>query len=102
MKFRTFAVLLLSTQAVAADLIVVDQKDRAFGARAVEIKQGETIRFNNKDDFGHQVFAQSPSFAFDTDEVDPGSYVDIRFPIKGHFTVRCHIHPRMRLDVDVN
>ena len=102
MRLITACLLLATTSALADGPTVVDQKGRAFGVREIQIHQGDTVRFNNEDDFGHQVFTAAPEFSFDTDEVDPGNHVDVRFPTKGHFAVRCHIHPKMRLDVDVD
>ncbi len=103
MKTLPIALLcIVSAPAFAADPVVVDQKNRAFGAGEIHIHSGDTVRFNNKDDFGHQVYAHSPAFSFDTDESDPGNHVDVRFPTKGHYRVQCHIHPKMRMDVDVD
>lgn len=92
---------LLSTQALAETTVAVDQKNRAFTVHDIDIDAGDMLRFNNDDEFGHQVFTQSPAFSFDTDETDPGQHADVRFPVRGHYQVLCHIHPRMRLDVNV-
>ncbi len=93
--------VLLCGEARAQTPIVVDQKDRSFSQSTIAIHAGNTIRFNNRDEFGHQVYTQSSGFSFDTDESDPGSYVDVRFPKSGYYTIYCHIHPKMRMDVDV-
>ena len=85
----------------AGEPLAVDQKDRAFSRKAVSIHPGDTIRFNNRDDFGHQIYASGKDFLVDTDETDPGDHVDVTFPRPGHYTVLCHIHPKMRMDVDV-
>ena len=85
----------------AADPVTVDQVDRAFSRSQVTIKAGDTIRFDNDDEFGHQVYVAGPGFSFDTDETDPGGHVDEKFTTPGHYTVKCHIHPKMRMDVDV-
>jgi cytochrome c peroxidase len=103
MRVPVAALLLLAAfGARAADPItVVEQKDRAFTTREIHIHPGDTVRFHNGDDFSHQVYTQSPSFSFDSDESAPGDQVDILFAIAGKFQVYCHIHPKMRLDVDV-
>ncbi len=93
--------LLAAGRAFAGDPVVVHQKDRAFTVRQIQVDTGDTVRFDNDDDFGHQVYARSPSFSFDTDETEPGNHADIRFSTAGHYRVLCHIHPKMRLDVDV-
>ena len=91
----------LAGAAHAADTVTVDQVDRAFSRSQLTIKPGDTVRFNNNDEFGHQVYADGPGFSFDTDETDPGGHADVKFPTPGHYTVKCHIHPKMRMDVDV-
>lgn len=97
----SLAVSCLAGAARADGPVVVDQVDRAFSRSQVTIKAGDTVRFNNNDEFGHQVYTDGPGFAFDTDETDPGGHVDEKFPTPGHYTVKCHIHPKMRMDVDV-
>ena len=92
---------LLAGAALAGEPVSIDQKDRAFSQAEVSIHAGDTIRFNNKDDFGHQVYADGAGLRFDTDETDPGEHVDVTFPNPGHYTVLCHIHPKMRIGVDV-
>ena len=87
--------------ALAADPLVVSQKDRAFAVRSARIAQGGTIRFTNDDEFSHQVFVQSPGFSYESDEQQPGHAVDVTFPQKGTFDVQCRIHPKMHLHVDV-
>lgn len=104
MKTIMFASAIFMTVASAARAdapVVVDQVDRAFSRSQVTIRPGDTIRFNNDDEFGHQVYADAPGFSFDTDETDPGGHADVKFPTPGHYTVQCHIHPKMRMDVDV-
>ena len=101
-KLAVLALLLPGVQALAGDPLIIDQKNRAFSVREVHIQSGDTVRFNNNDEFGHQVYTQSPNFSFDTDESDPGKQVDVRFPVRGDYHVLCHIHPRMRLDVHVD
>jgi plastocyanin len=87
--------------AAAGGVAVVVQKGRAFSVASLHISRGDTIRFNNEDDFVHQAYVESPSFSFETDEQEPGTSTEIRFPKAGTFEVRCHIHPKMLLIVDV-
>ena len=108
MKKRVSALIALLASAClpgaaahAGEPLVIDQKDRAFSQKEVSIHPGDTIRFQNRDDFGHQVYADGKDFRVDTDETDPGDHVDVTFPSPGHYTVLCHIHPKMRMDVDV-
>jgi plastocyanin len=102
---RLLPILLAATLpaavALAAGVATVSQKNRAFGVHDVQIAQGDTIHFTNDDDFTHQIYVQSPSLTYESEEQDPGQAVDVRFPVPGTFEVRCHIHPKMLLHVDV-
>ncbi len=95
------AVLLPAALALAAEVVTVSQHGRAFVVRDVHLAQGDTLRFTNDDDFTHQIYVSSPSFSYESAEQPPGETVDVRFPSAGLFEVRCHIHPKMLLHVDV-
>jgi plastocyanin len=88
--------------AFAAQTQRIVQHGRAFNAATVTIAAGDTLEFNNEDDFIHQIYVQSPSFNFDSEEQPPGQLITLRFLVKGSFEVRCHIHPKMLLKVDVD
>ncbi len=96
--------VLPAAAAVAAvgGIVTVSQQNRAFAVSNERIAHGQTIRFDNDDQFRHQIYVESPSFNFESDEADPGTTVDILFAKAGVFQVRCHIHPKMLLTVDVN
>ncbi len=87
--------------ALAAEVTTVSQRGRAFLVQEVEIARGSIVRFTNDDDFTHQIYVNSPSFSYESDEQPPGEAVAVRFPDAGVFEVRCHIHPKMLLRVDV-
>jgi plastocyanin len=93
------AVLLLA--GLAADGNTIVQQHRAFSVDRVVIAQGSKLRFMNEDDFAHEVYVESPTFTFESDEQEPGETLAVAFTARGHFTVHCHIHPKMHLDVDV-
>ena len=95
------AAVLWTVAASGAGLATVAQRGRAFAVPGVQIARGDAVRFVNEDTFLHQVFVQSPSFSYESDEQEPGLVVDVRFTSAGAFTVRCHIHPKMALQVDV-
>lgn len=90
-----------ATAVLAANPVAVVQKGRAFAARSLTLQAGDVLRFLNEDLFIHQIYIQSDSFSFDSDEQEPGHEVDVRFPVRGSFQVRCQIHPKMLLQVDV-
>jgi plastocyanin len=90
-----------SIVAFAAGPVVVNQIRRAFSVRDIHIQKGETIRFNNIDEFLHQLYIDSRTFKFSSPEQSPGQVVDVTFPTAGTFEVRCEIHPKMLLNVTV-
>jgi plastocyanin len=94
--------LVLPAVAFAADEAhTVVQKGRAFRPAEVSINRGDSLTFTNGDDFIHQIYVQSASFSFDSDERNPGQDITETFTASGTFEVRCHIHPKMKLVVRV-
>ena len=77
------------------------QKDRAFNVGDITIAAGDSLVFTNQDPFLHQIYVNSPAMNFESSEQPPGQSLDVRFPTAGNFTVRCHIHPTMALNVTV-
>ena len=90
-----------ASAALAASMISVTQKSRAFASQHLDIRPGDSIRFVNEDTFIHHVFVKSPTMNYDSEEQEPGRSVDVRFPLAGDFNVRCEIHPKMSLQVNV-
>jgi plastocyanin len=93
------AALLLA--AMTADSTTVVQQHRAFSIDHISLQRGATLHFSNEDDFTHEIYIETPQFNFESDEQEPGTVVTVTFTSTGHFPVRCHIHPKMHLDVDV-
>lgn len=94
--------LLLPAASFAADQAhTIVQKGRAFRPVEVTINSGESLTFTNDDEFLHQIYSVSPGFGFDSDEKSPGENITETFTAPGTFTVRCHIHPKMKLLVHV-
>lgn len=81
--------------------LTIIQKDRAFFPAEITIKAGQTLQFENDDQFIHQIYVDSDLIDYDSKEQPPGETLSITFPIKGTFYVRCHIHPKMQLIVHV-
>jgi plastocyanin len=108
---RPFAVLAAAALVIAAGTLVglalppyaISQKGRQFHPGEISIKRGETLQIMNDDgDLLHHAYIDSPKFAFDSGDQQPGSRTDITFPTPGDFEVLCAIHPKMRLVVHVN
>lgn len=90
-----------TSAALAATMVSVVQKGRAFASQQVEIKAGDSIRFLNEDTFIHHVFLKSATMNYDSEEQEPGQSIEVRFPVAGTFNVHCEIHPKMSLQVNV-
>ena len=73
-----------------------------FSPANARIGVGDALRILNDDPLVvHHAFIEDAAFKFDSGEQHPGRHVDIIFPVAGQFTVRCGIHPKMRLNVAV-
>ena len=90
-----------TTVALAADVIVVSQRNRHFSPDHLTIGPGAIVRVMNDDRVTHHIYVDSPGLAFDSGEQSVGNSVELRFDKSGKFLVRCAIHPTMRLDVTV-
>jgi plastocyanin len=89
--------------ALAAGPYQISQKNREFQPGHIIISRGEALRFINDDgDLLHHAYLTSPTFQFDSRDQKPGSTFTVVFPAAGSFTVRCAIHPKMKLMVKVN
>jgi len=94
-------VAMLPLGAMLGDTPTVVQQHRAFSVAEITILRGGTVHFSNEDDFTHEIYVETPAFTYESDEQEPGQVIAVVFPVSGHFTVHCHIHPKMHLDVDV-
>ena len=95
------ALAFAATAAFAATIHTVSQRHRNFSQSQIAIARGDSIRFTNDDEFFHQIYVDSKEMNFDSDEQRPGQTIEVNFPRPGSFPVRCHIHPKMLLMVQV-
>jgi plastocyanin len=86
---------------LAADVVTVSQRHRAFAPDRLEIARGTVVHINNDDNVTHHIYVDSPKMKFDSGEQRIDATVDLHFDEAGTFTVRCAIHPTMRLNVTV-
>ena len=93
-------VLAAALPAVAQSNLTITQKGRRFIPLTTQMNSGQTLTFNNLDEFIHQIYVEK--IGFDSAEQRPGQNVSVAFPAKGTFEVKCHIHPKMKLVVQVN
>ncbi len=88
---------------VAATTTIV-QAGQAFSETDITIKAGDHVKFANQDDVNHNILVQEgddDDNARDMGVQAPGAAVDVPFDKAGKFKIRCHIHPSMKLSVDV-
>lgn len=86
---------------LAAGTAHVLQKNRSFNLARLQLATGETVVFENADDFPHQIHISGPGVDLDSDLQAPGGTTQALFPREGTFAVTCGIHPRMRMVIDV-
>jgi plastocyanin len=93
------ALLLLSASAAASEH-VVSQKEKTFSRSTLTIRSGDTIVFKNDDPVVHNIFSKSDVVTFN-DTQNPGEETKVTVEETGSFVVRCAIHPKMKLTVQV-
>jgi plastocyanin len=81
--------------------VIVGQKDKAFVEEEVTIKAGDSITFVNNDSVTHNVYSRSKGNKFDSGAQAPNQSMTQVFSSPGKVQVRCAIHPRMKLTVNV-
>jgi plastocyanin len=89
------------TTAALAEEHVVNQKDRTFSTTEITVKPGDSLTFTNSDDVTHNVFSNSKQNTFNIRVQEPGHASTVQFKDEGVTEVRCAIHPRMKLIVNV-
>jgi plastocyanin len=104
---RSFAILTGIAMAVgighavwAADLTIV-QKDKRFSTLTIQIKAGDRVVFLNDDSVTHNVYSVTKGHEFEIKTQSPGKSDSVKFDRAGVVVVECAIHPKMRLQVNV-
>ena len=98
-----FALLAQDHSASAATKTIV-QAGQSFSETDISVKTGDHIKFLNQDDVNHNILVQSGDDDDDSRDMGvqpPTGAIDVAFDKAGKFKVRCHIHPGMKLAVDV-
>lgn len=106
MKHVAAALLILgfAIQAGAAEKAII-QAGQAFSETDMAIAAGTHVNFLNQDDVKHNILVQAGDDDDDAKDMgiqSPGQSINVPFDKAGKFTVRCHIHPGMKLNVTVN
>lgn len=97
------AVLLLSAAGAAYALArhQVDQSGLQFSVASLRVARGDMVVFSNHDRSSHNITIHGGAMSFNGGLQRPGQNVEVPFTAAGHYQVMCGIHPRMRMDVEV-
>lgn len=94
------ATLFSASSAFAAEHVVT-QKGKKFIPAKVDMKAGDTLVVRNEDRFVHNVYSKTKGYEFNTKAQKQGFELKVKFDKKGVVDVRCAMHPKMRLTVNV-
>jgi cytochrome c peroxidase len=90
----------ISTAAVAATTI--SQKDKTFSEESVTVKAGEKVKFVNDDNVTHNLTLKTPGGKMKPGVLEkPGEDTEFVFDEVGSYEVRCLIHPKMKMSIEV-
>jgi plastocyanin len=104
---RLLATLLLagtflySGAAAIAEEYTISQKKKRFRPKVLNVKVGDTLKFINDDRYAHNLFSKSKGHKFEVRKKMPGQSYVLKLTKPGSFDVRCVIHPRMKMTVNV-
>jgi plastocyanin len=80
----------------------IDQVGQKFSQAMLAVPRGDAVRFINHDDVTHNInVIDEDDNALDKGLQKPGETIEQRFDKAGKFTVRCSIHPKMKMTVAV-
>ena len=86
---------------VAAAEQVVEQKDKQFSVRQLNVKVGDRVSFKNADPFFHNVFSLSDTKTFDLGSYPQGQAKSVSFDKPGTVEIECAVHPGMKMTIKV-
>jgi plastocyanin len=87
--------------AAGAEELEVSQKGKSFQPGEMKVKVGDTVVFHNDDEITHNIFSRSENAEFNLKMQPPGQDLKYTFEKPGTALVRCAIHPKMKLVVQV-
>ena len=98
----TPAVILLASGICYAGASEIDQVGQKFSQATLALPRGDAVRFVNHDDVTHNInVIDEDDNALDKGLQKPGESIEQLFDKAGKFTVRCSIHPKMKMTVAV-
>lgn len=84
-----------------AEEIKITQKGKQFSQEKITIKAGDSVVFENDDDTSHNVFSSTEGAKFNLGIQKQGTSSTHKFEKPGVVEIRCAIHPKMKLTVEV-
>jgi plastocyanin len=101
-KILIMAILvLMPVVAQAADTVVILNYTE-FDPDSIVIKSGDEVTFSNKDDVLHDLEIIYPDKEIDDKGAQkPGEDMKIKFSKPGSYDIRCTIHSKMTMHVEV-
>ena len=78
----------------------VGQAGKAFNPADLQVKVGDSVKFNNDDTVDHAVLVKGPHES-NLGQIKPGDAKSVSFDQAGTYDVRCAIHPKMKLTITV-
>lgn len=94
-------ILGLASGAAAGAEFEVHQAGRVFTPAYLVVGKGSIVHFANDEKFVHHAFVDTPHFKADTGYIPPGESRAIMFTLHGIYSIRCAIHPQMKMTVEV-
>jgi plastocyanin len=99
------AAIIIATQlalaaTASADEVTVGQAGKAFNPVDLQVKVGDSVKFNNDDTVAHAVLVKGPHET-NLGQMKPGDAKSVSFDEAGSYDVKCAIHPKMKLTITV-
>lgn len=97
--WMTFAIWGTSLVLAAPQVHEVVIEGMQFNPATLEVNQGDTVVWTNRDFFPHNATAEDG--AFRSDDLEPGQSWRFRADAKGNFPYFCSLHPTMKATLTV-
>ncbi len=88
-----------SAATVQAESLNISQIDKKFDPETVTAKVGDTIVFVNDDKVAHNILISK--IRYNSGLQKPGQSAELALDEAGTFKVRCGIHPKMKMTLEV-
>ena len=94
-----FFVVMIAAVASAADHEVA-QREKGFSREMMIIQPGDAVIIKNDDSVVHNILSKSSGLELNELQ-QPGDQTKIVFKDAGQWVIRCAIHPKMKLTINV-